>query len=113
MLWTFADQALSSLTNAALAIVVAKSVSEDDFGAFALAALTTFGFVVGLGRAFVGEPFVVRFSAANEAERRRGTAHGSGAALIFGALGGVICLWIAAAVGGEAGPAFAALAVSL
>lgn len=37
MLWTFADQALSSLTNAALAIVVARSVSKDDFGAFGLA----------------------------------------------------------------------------
>jgi O-antigen/teichoic acid export membrane protein len=112
MLWTFADQALSSLTNAALAIVVAKSVGKDDFGAFALA-LLTFTFIVGLVRAFVGEPFVVRFSAANEAERRRGTAHGSGAALTFGALGAVICLGVAALIGGEAGPAFAALAVSL
>ncbi|HST82493.1 MAG TPA: hypothetical protein VLL08_12225 [Kineosporiaceae bacterium] len=113
MLWTFADQAVSSLTNFALAIVVAKSVTKDDFGAFALAALTTFGFVVGLVRAFVGEPFVVRFSAANQAERRRGTAHAGGAALSFGALGAVICLLIAAAVGGRAGPPFAALALSL
>jgi O-antigen/teichoic acid export membrane protein len=112
MLWTFADQALSSLTNFALAIVVARSVSKDDFGAFALA-LLTFGFVVGLVRSFVGEPFVVRFSAANEAERRRGTSHASGAALALGVLASLICLVVAVVVRGDAGATFAALAISL
>ena len=37
MFWTFSDQALSSVTNAALAIVVARSVDSERFGAFALA----------------------------------------------------------------------------
>jgi O-antigen/teichoic acid export membrane protein len=112
MLWTFADQALSSLTNAALAIVVARTVSKGDFGAFALA-LLTFSFIVGLVRAFVGDPFVVRFSAATEGERRRGTAHASGAALSLGFLAALICLLVAALIGGEAALSFTALALSL
>jgi O-antigen/teichoic acid export membrane protein len=112
IIWTFADQALSSLTNAALAIVVARSVSDDDFGAFAIA-LATFSFVVGLVRAFVGDPFVVRFSAANEQERRRGTAHASGAALTLGVLASLVCLIAAAIVAGVLGSALIALAVAL
>jgi O-antigen/teichoic acid export membrane protein len=110
--WTFSDQALSSLTNAALAIVVARTVSKGDFGAFALA-LTTYGFVVGLVRAFVGEPFVVRFSASEGDERRRGMAHASGTAVSLGAVAAVICLIVAAVIGGVAGSAFVALALAM
>ena len=112
IVWTFADQALSSLTNAALAVVVARTVSKGDFGAFALA-LLTFSFIVGLVRAFVGEPFVVRFSAASEAERRRGTAHASGAAVSLGVLASLICLAAAAVIGGETAATFTALALAL
>lgn len=112
MFWTFADQALSSLTNAAVAIVVARSVIPNDFGAFSLA-LLTFGFVVGLVRAFVGEPFVVRFSAANDTERRRGTAKASGAALGLGVIASMVCLAVATLIGGVTGSAFLALAITL
>ena len=112
IVWTFADQALSSLTNAALAIVVARTVASGDFGAFAIT-LTTFGFVVGLVRAFVGEPFVVRFSAATESERRRGTAHASGAAICLGLLASLVCLAAAAVVGGVMASALVALAITL
>jgi O-antigen/teichoic acid export membrane protein len=112
ILWTFSDQALSSLTNAALAIVVARTVIPSDFGAFAIA-LTTFGFVVGLVRAFVGEPFVVRFSAANESERRRGTAHASGAAIVLGLVASTVCLIAAAVIGGVMAGALVALAITL
>jgi O-antigen/teichoic acid export membrane protein len=112
IVWTFADQALSSLTNAALAIVVARTVTDGDFGAFALAVLT-YGFIVGLVRTFVGEPFVVRFTAVGDAERRRGTAHATGAALSFGLLAAVGCLAAAALVGGLTAATLTALALSL
>src|SRR4051812_2323833 len=65
-LWTFADQALSSLTNFALTIVIARAVGADSFAAFALA-LLTFSFVIGLSRAMIGDPYVIRFSAADSA----------------------------------------------
>jgi O-antigen/teichoic acid export membrane protein len=110
--WTFADQGLSSLTNAALAIMVARTVDRSDFGAFSLA-LVTFGFVVGLVRAFVGEPFVVRFSAVDDVRRLRATSHATGTAISLGLLASVVCLPIAAVAGGPTGLAFAALAISL
>jgi O-antigen/teichoic acid export membrane protein len=112
ILWTFADQALSSLTNFALVIVVARSVSDVDLGSFTLA-LGTFSFVVGLVRAFVGEPFVVRFSAATADERRRGAAHASGTAVTIGVVASAICLVVAIVIGGVTGTAFAALAITL
>ncbi|GAB6900433.1 MATE family efflux transporter [Kineosporia succinea] len=115
MLWTFSDQALSSLTNAALSIVVARAVAPGVFGSFALA-LLTYGFVVGLVRAFVGEPYMVRFSAANASERRRGTAWATGAALVMGVAAGLVCLvvaLVASLFSGSAAAAFTALAISL
>jgi O-antigen/teichoic acid export membrane protein len=112
VLWTFADQGLSSLTNAGLSIVVARTVSSDDFGAFSLA-LLTFSFIVGLVRAFVGEPFVVRFSSVSGLERRRGTSYASGAAITLGVLASGVCLVVALVIGGPAALAFTALAICL
>jgi O-antigen/teichoic acid export membrane protein len=112
IIWTFADQGLSSLTNAALAIVVAKNVDKLHFGAFSLA-LITFGFVVGLVRAFVGEPFVVRFSAVTGAERARATRDASGAAVAMGILATIACLIVAAVAGGDTSATFTGLGISL
>jgi hypothetical protein len=112
IIWTFADQGLSSLTNAALAIVVAKNVDRLHFGAFSLA-LITFGFVVGLVRAFVGEPFVVRFSSVTGPRRARATRDASGAAVAIGILATIACLIVAAVAGGDTSATFTALAVSL
>jgi O-antigen/teichoic acid export membrane protein len=89
-LWTFADQALSSLTNAALTVVVARAVGAEAFGAFALA-LLTFSFVIGLGRAMIGDPYVIRFSDADPAARHTATRQSSGAAVVFGLLAGMLC----------------------
>jgi O-antigen/teichoic acid export membrane protein len=110
--WTFADQALSSLTNFVLAIVVARAVSASDFGAFSLA-LVTFAFVVGLGRGMIGDPFVVRFTDAPRRIRRRATGQATGAALVFGALAGVVCALAAIFLTGHARYALLALALSL
>jgi O-antigen/teichoic acid export membrane protein len=112
MLWTFADQGLSSLTNAALAIVVARTVSSSDFGAFSLA-LVTFAFVIGLGRGMIGDPFVIRFTDAASASRRRATAQATGAAIVFGLLTGTLCALAALFVSGHTRMALLALALSL
>jgi O-antigen/teichoic acid export membrane protein len=112
ILWTFADQGLSSLTNAGLSIVVARTVSDDNFGAFSLA-LLTFSFIVGLVRAFVGEPFVVRFSSLQGPIRRRGVGDAGGAAVTLGILAGGLCLIAATVIHGSTGLALSALALSL
>lgn len=89
-LWTFFDQALSSLTNFGLAIVVARMVTKDEFGAFSLA-LITFTFVIGIGRGLVSDPFVVRYSDVSHGVHRAATARATGAAITFGLFSGLIC----------------------
>jgi O-antigen/teichoic acid export membrane protein len=112
-LWTFADQALSSLTNAGLTIVVARSFGEDAFGAFSLA-LLTFGFMIGFGRATVGDPYVIRFSDADPAERHRATRQAAGAAIALGLFAATLCAIAAVLVPDDrARGGLLALAISL
>lgn len=118
--WTLADQAVSSLTNAALALVVARSVDGADFGAFSIA-LFTFGFVVGTGRAMVCDPFVIHYSddagpahaAGRPADRRQAAREASGAATAYGVVTGLACAVAGLVVEGHAGAALLALGLSL
>jgi O-antigen/teichoic acid export membrane protein len=88
--WSFADQALSSATNAGLSIVVARSVGPGSFGAFSLA-LVTFSFVIGVGRAVVADVFVIRFSGAEASVAAEAARRATGGAVVLGVLGGVFC----------------------
>lgn len=92
--WNVCDQALSSLTNAALSILVARSVTEGAFGAFALC-FTIYAIVVGVSRALVSEPLTVSYSDAppDRFEEVRGNAIGS--ALAAGFVVSVILLALA------------------
>lgn len=87
--WTFADQAVSSLSTAVLSIVIARSVSESEFGAFG-AGLLIYTFLVGVARALISDPLVIRFSARSAATHRRAARMSTGAALFVGALCGVV-----------------------
>jgi hypothetical protein len=60
--WGLADQALSSLTNFALAVLVARAVSTSALGAFGLS-FTTYTITLGATRALCSEPLTVRYSA--------------------------------------------------
>jgi O-antigen/teichoic acid export membrane protein len=113
-LWTFVDQALSSLTNFGLAIVVARTVSEDAFGAFSLA-LITFSFVIGIGRGLISDPFVVRYSDAPPSVHRAASARAAGAGLAFGVISGLVCALAALVLSASPGisAAFVALALAL
>ena len=114
--WTLGDQAVSSLTNAALALVVARSVDGADFGAFSIA-LFTFGFVLGVGRAVVCDPFVIQHSdrpgEEDAAGRRQATREASGAAATYGVVTGLACAAAGAVLEGHAGAALLALGISL
>jgi O-antigen/teichoic acid export membrane protein len=110
--WTLVDQAVSSLTNAALALVVARSVGGADFGAFSVA-LFTFGFVIGTGRAVICDPFVIHHADVAAHVRRRAARDASGAAVAYGVVTGLACAGIGLLVQGHAGEALVALGLSL
>jgi O-antigen/teichoic acid export membrane protein len=81
--WGLGDQALSSMTNFAIGILVAKSVSVSDFGAYALA-FSAYCFILGISRALATEPFAVRFTIADPEMLRHARASAAGVALLTG-----------------------------
>jgi len=81
--WGLADQALSSMTNFAVGIFVARSVSVSDFGAYALA-FSAYCLILGVSRALSAEPFAVRFVVAEPKPLKRARAGVFGVALATG-----------------------------
>jgi O-antigen/teichoic acid export membrane protein len=110
--WNLVDQVISSVTNAALSIVVARSVDATSFGGFAVA-FTVFAVLVGVSRAVATTPLLIRFAGAAAGEFRNASAAALGTALSLGVLSGAGCLLVGAWVDGPAGSALTALAVVL
>jgi O-antigen/teichoic acid export membrane protein len=110
--WGLADQALSSLTNFGLGIVVARNVSAHDFGGFSLA-FAAFLIVLGVSRAISTEPLLIRHSTTGPEDWREAAGRATGSSLVTGSLAGLGCLVIAVLAGGALGGGFAALAVVL
>ncbi len=97
--WGLGDQALSSLTNFALTVMVAHESTPRAFGLFALL-FAAYCVVLGICRAVCSEPLMVRFSEAAGAGWRRGASLASGSALAIGVLSGAICLAVGVGIGG-------------
>jgi O-antigen/teichoic acid export membrane protein len=108
--WGVGDQVLSSLTNFALGVIVARSVSAEAFGQFALV-FWTYLLLLNIGRAIGSYPLWVVASHVGEATWRPAMAGSAGASLLAG-LTGVGFIVVGAAVGGQAG-AFVALGIAL
>lgn len=102
--WVVGDQALSSLTNFTLTLLVARTVTVADFGAFSIVT-ATYWLALGLARALTTEAFVVRYPHAEPDEWRRGVARASGASLVVGTLVGSVCVVAGALLGGTLGTA--------
>ena len=81
--WSFTDQALSSLTNAALSIFIAVVTSAAGYGYFAVA-FTVYTFLLGTSRALVNQPYLMRWPAAEEVDATRAAAAATGLALLVG-----------------------------
>src|SRR5215469_12780935 len=81
--WGVADQAVSSLTNFAVVILVARSLGAVQFGAFTLA-YVTYAFALNASRGLATEPLMIRFSGVDVAEWRRATAGCTGTAVVVG-----------------------------
>ena len=110
--WGLADQALSSLTNFALAILVARTVSTSALGAFGLA-FTTYTITLGATRALCAEPLTVRYSATGEREWREGASAATGVALVLGVVAGVLCVAASFLFDGTLRPSLIVLGLSM
>lgn len=110
--WGLGDQAVSSLTNFAVGLYVARSLGTFAFGIFSLV-WVTYGVVLNVSRGLATDPLMVRFSAVPQERWRVGVASASGTAIAVGCATGLISLVAGLAAGGPLGNAFIALALVL
>jgi O-antigen/teichoic acid export membrane protein len=110
--WGVADQAVSSITNFAVSIYVARSLGAEQFGAFSLA-YVTYPFVLNASRGLATDPLMVRFSAVDHRTWKRAVAQSGGVAALVGIAFGLVVLAVAMLLSGYARMAFLALGVSL
>ena len=92
--WGLADQAMSSVSNAAVSFYVAKELGATAFGAFSLA-YVTYSFALNASRGLATDPLVVRYSNAGQAEWRRAVAQSTGTAVTVGLVAGACSLAVA------------------
>lgn len=85
--WTLLDQAMSSVVNMALSVVVARALPSEQFGAFALS-FAVYLVCLGLSRALATDPLAVRFSACASYLWRDGVRQATSVALTVGAAAG-------------------------
>lgn len=113
--WTIVDQALASASNIGTAVVAARSLDRQSFGAFGFA-FTLYLLALGASRALITEPLLVRFSGRTDepphevADRARRV---SGAAAGFGTAFGLALLLASPLIGHAGGQALWAMAVVL
>ena len=110
--WNLIDQALSALSNTVLSIVVARSTTASDFGAFAIAFIV-FGIFIALTKSLVGQPLQIRFSGADMEAQSGAIRQGLGAALMIGVVAAVAVAGPACYSPNEVRGALLALAVVL
>ncbi|RBY87389.1 hypothetical protein [Blastococcus sp. TF02A-26] len=90
-MWVIADQAVSSLANAGLTFVIARVVSGEEFGAFALA-FSVYSFVIATAQGPCGQVLVIRFAGAARATQMRAAAAAGGVAVAAGAVAGLLTI---------------------
>src|SRR6201995_867866 len=110
--WGVADQAVSSLTNFAVSIYVARVLGATELGAFSLA-YVTYGFMLNASRGLGTDPLLVRFSGAEVPGWRNAVANCTGTAVSVGLASGLCALVTSILLHGPASRAFLALALPL
>ena len=108
--WVVVDQAVSSLTNFAAAVLVARAVSSRSFGAFSIA-LIVYMVVVGVVRALVSQPLSIRVT--TQPDQRGEVAAATGAAILLGVVAGTAVAGAGLATGGVVGPPLVVTGVML
>ena len=110
--WGLADQVVSSLTNAFMAIYIARELGAVQFGAFSLA-YVTYSFALNASRGLATDPLMVRFSGADLPRWKRAAADCTGTAAVVGFAAGTCVLAVAMVITGTAGRAFLALGITM
>ena len=110
--WGVADQALSSLTNFGLAVVLARGLTAEGFGAASIT-FAVYVLVLNVSRSLTSEPLTVRHSRQDRIEWAGPAAAALGAELVIGLITAAGLLVVARWVGGPSGGALAALAITM
>ena len=110
--WGVADQGMSSLSNFAVNIYIARTLGAVQYGAFALA-YVTYGFALNASRGLATDPLLVRFSGTDIPTWRRAITRCTGTAFTVGLTTGAIILTMAALLSGTTRMAFLALGLTL
>src|SRR5262245_14396573 len=110
--WGLADQAVSSMTNFAVGIYIARTLGLIAFGTFSLA-WVTYAVAVNLSRGLATDPLLVRFSGVPVARWRAAMAQSSSTALLVGLATGATSLLAGLLIGGLVGSGFVALGLTL
>ena len=110
--WGLADQAVSSLTNAAVSLYIARALGAAQFGAFSLA-YVTYSFALTASRGLATDPLLVRYSSVEVKAWKRAVAASTGTATVMGLITGTGSLMIGAATSGTTRLAFIALGLTL
>ena len=110
--WGVADQAVSSLSNFAVNIYVARLLGAEQYGIFAVI-FVTYAFALNASRGLATDPLMVRFSHVDHPTWKRVVAGCTGTTISVGLVLGAVVLVAAAFLGGGLGLAFVALALSL
>jgi O-antigen/teichoic acid export membrane protein len=103
---------MSSISNFAVNIYIARTLGAVQYGAFALA-YVTYGFALNASRGLATDPLLVRFSGTDVPTWRRAVAKCTGTAATVGLTIGAIILVAAALLGGTARLAFLALGLTM
>lgn len=110
--WGLADQALSSLTNFALGVFVARTVGIEEFGAFSLV-FAIYLLLMSVCRAYPMEPLQIRYSGTSDETIRAASRRAVGAVFAIGVAASLVLLPIAWMIGGPTGATVLALALTL
>lgn len=87
--WNLGDQLVSSGTNAVMSFLVARALSADAFGAFAIA-FTVYTFLVSAARSLIFQPLVVRYTDVPQDQFREASAAATGCATVLGIASGLL-----------------------
>ncbi|HTU07732.1 MAG TPA: hypothetical protein VMG13_19415 [Trebonia sp.] len=110
--WGVIDQGVSSLTNFAVVIYVARTLGATELGAFSLS-YVTYGFALNASRGIATEPLMVRFSGSTDRVWRRAVASCTGMAIVTGLISGICVLAACLLLRGPARGGFLALGLTL
>jgi hypothetical protein len=103
---------LSSASNFALAVIVARQVDTTEYGVFAIG-FTIYALALGVSRALSTDPLVVRFSDKSVVDQREEAGTAAATAILFGAVLGVLLVAAAFVAGSPLRPSLLAFGIGL